>query len=172
MIETAVCGDAQAAKLMDKAPGAVAGGFRQVWLAGLGLVAVAAEGIADGFHALVQKGEVVVPPSRQRIKEAGQKVSDKVGELVEPATGKLHAAWTGLSGAVHSYSSKGEELMDDKIAAALQRLGVPTKEEFTSLRDRLDKIAAAIAEIKEQPEEAEATRDQAARAPKRQKARG
>jgi poly(hydroxyalkanoate) granule-associated protein len=156
MTEAVVSGGAQATPEQEgAAAGGFAGGLRQVGLAGLGLVAIAGEGIGDLFGRLVEKGEAAAPRGRDLARSLG----DKVGGLVEPASRKLHTAWDGLGGKLGSFTAKGEEMVDGKLAASLRRMGVPTKEDLQSLMARVDAVAAALEEMKAQSKDKGRTRE-------------
>ena len=95
---------------------------RQVWLAGLGLVATVEENAAGAFDRLVAKGrrsrfapvaeaEKVVTTARRQVKKVGR----EVGGVVE-----------------------------DQVAVVLGRLGVPSRREVQELTRRVETLAQSL----------------------------
>ncbi len=109
---------------------------RQIWLAGLGAFARTQEEGGKFFDGLVQEGQAV--DSRMK-KAADEKtgmvkgrvgaVKDQVGEIRDQATG----AWNKL-----------EEVFQTRVARALRRLGIPTKEDIQQLLAQVDDLTRNI----------------------------
>lgn len=94
----------------------------RVWLAGLGALAVAEEEGGKAFEHLVEKGEGFEARGREKF--------DKVKE-------KAEGQWEKLGGR-----------FDAKVAAALERLGIPSGSEMAKLRRKLDELTEKMAELK------------------------
>ncbi len=95
---------------------------QQIWLAGLGAFAKAQEGGAKVFEALVKEGETIQNRTRKAAEE-------KVSELAGKATG----TWDRL-----------EQVFEDRVARALNRLGVPTKKDIEALTRRVEELTEVV----------------------------
>ncbi len=101
----------------------------QIWLAGLGAFNKAQEEGSKMFDALVQEGlsmqRKAQTAAEEKLSEAGEKMSALTQELSERATGQ----WDKLEG-----------LFEERVARALQRLGVPVAREVRALATRLTEL--------------------------------
>ena len=101
----------------------------QIWLAGLGAFNKAQEEGSKMFDALVQEGlsmqRKAQATAEEKLSEAGEKMSALTQELSERATGQ----WDKLEG-----------LFEERVARALQRLGVPVAREVRALATRLTEL--------------------------------
>ena len=98
------------------------GSVEQVWLAGLGALALTEEEGSKFFHSLVKKGEVVEKKSKARIEDVVD-VAKKV-----PATAM----------------STIERRTDETFKQVMQRLGIPTRKDIDLLNRRIEKLTAAV----------------------------
>ena len=112
---------------------------RQIWLAGLGAFARTQEEGGKFFDALVQEGQAVDNRMKKTaeeqpgpVKESVEAMKDKVGEIRDKATG----AWNKL-----------EEVFQTRVARALRRLGVPTKDDIQQLFEQVDVLTRNIREL-------------------------
>ena len=101
----------------------------KIWLAGLGALAAAEDEGTKIFNTLVEKGETY--------ETKGKKEVAKVREKVEGAIGKAEASFEKLGGA-----------FDDKVAGAVKRLGVPSRDEITKLTKRVEELTLKVDELK------------------------
>ena len=99
------------------------GSIEQVWLAGLGALALTEEEGSKFFHSLVKKGEVVEKKSKARLEEVVD-VAKKV-----PATA----------------ISTIERRTDETFKTVMQRLGIPTRKDIDLLNRRIEKLTAVSA---------------------------
>ena len=99
------------------------GSVEQVWLAGLGALALTEEEGSKFFHSLVKKGEVVEKKSKARLEEVVD-VAKKV-----PATA----------------ISTIERRTDETFKTVMQRLGIPTRKDIDLLNRRIEKLTAVSA---------------------------
>jgi poly(hydroxyalkanoate) granule-associated protein len=116
--------------------------LRHVWWAGLGLAAVAGEQTGRVFNALVEKGKelepTVVEQSRKashEVTETASEVGDKLKELMQKLGRSAGAAETAI---------------DERAAAALDRMGFPRKEDLDALSAKIDALTARLEEIQKQ----------------------
>ena len=129
---------------------------RQVWLAGLGAFARAQEEGGKVFDTLVQEGQAVdaqmkkvVSDKTDQMKGGIEAVKDKVEEIRDKASD----GW-----------SKLEEVFQSRVARALGRLGVPTRDDIQQLFQQVDLLTQNIQELSQAVEvEAKARKARAAK---------
>ncbi len=113
----------------------------RIWLAGLGALAAAEEEGSKLFTRLVERGKGFESEGKEQFAKAKKKV-EKVYEDVT-------------------------ESVDDKVTAALHRLGVPTREEIKRLTKKVEELTAKVEQLK--PKSAVAAEDEK-KAPAKKKA--
>jgi poly(hydroxyalkanoate) granule-associated protein len=101
----------------------------QIWLAGLGAVAMAQEGSGKLFKNLVKKGEDFEQVGKDKVDQAKGAVS-------------------GVKTVAESYWETFERTVDDKVTSVIHRIGVPTKDEIDTLTDRVEALTAAIEKLR------------------------
>lgn len=110
---------------------------QQIWLAGLGAFTKAQQEGSKVFDALVQEGLAMQRKAQNtaetKLSEASQKISSMAQDLSQRAGGQ----WNQL-----------ESLFEERVARALQRLGIPSAEEVQALRER---VAALEAQLRSTP---------------------
>lgn len=106
---------------------------QQIWLAGLGAFSKAQEEGQKVFETLVKEG-VTLQKKTQRIAE------DKVTEV----TGKMNKAASEFANQANGTWDKLETVFEDRVARALNRLGVPSKREIEALMGRVENLTASV----------------------------
>jgi poly(hydroxyalkanoate) granule-associated protein len=104
----------------------------KIWLAGLGALAKAEEEGSKVFHNLVEAGEEFEARGKKRFKL----VKGKVQEAREAAGSQFE---------------KLGDTFDDKVASAVQRLGVPSRDEIQRLTKRVEELTAKVDKLKPRP---------------------
>lgn len=94
---------------------------QQVWLAGLGILTLAQEEGGKLFETLVDAGKQI------------EKVMPSPAEALRDATANAESYWKRI-----------QRIVDQQIAVALHRLGVPTKDEIDRLTKRIEQLTASI----------------------------
>ena len=94
----------------------------QIWLAGLGALALTEDEGSKFFNTLVKRGEGFERTTRARLENA------------------MTTARQAPSAAV----SRLEETFDDTVSGVMSRIGVPTKREINGLARRVEGLAASI----------------------------
>ena len=112
-----------------KLPEEVRESASKIWLAGLGALATAEEEGSKLFKNLVKKGEEVESRGKEEI--------GRFRDLVTAVRGKAGRAIEGVS-----------DRIDDQVAAALARLGVPSKDEIATLSSRVEELSKLVEKIK------------------------
>lgn len=105
----------------------------QIWLAGLGALAVAEEEGSKLFKNLVEKGG----DFEKRGKKQLDKVSKNFEGQVDAARDQAEGAWGKLG-----------RSFDERVAGALQRLGVPSRMEIQKLTKRVEQLTKKVDQAK------------------------
>jgi poly(hydroxyalkanoate) granule-associated protein len=101
----------------------------RIWLAGLGALAAAEEEGSKLFARLVDRG--------RDVESRGKVEVDKVKSEVDKMKSK----------AENAFEAWGEKF-DEKLVAALHRLGVPTRDEIRNLTKRVEELTAKVEQLK------------------------
>jgi poly(hydroxyalkanoate) granule-associated protein len=109
---------------------------KQIWLAGLGAFAKTQEEGAKVFEALVKEGKVLESKTRKLAESQVSRVSSEWGKAATQATAKATATWDKL-----------EQVFEDRVARALNRLGVPTNRDISSLSKRVEALTASVQKL-------------------------
>lgn len=111
----------------------------KIWLAGLGALAKAEEEGTKVFQTLVEAGEEFEVRGKKRFKL----VKGKVEEVRDAAETRFE---------------KIGDTFDDNVAAAVAKLGVPSREEIQRLTKRVEELTAKVDKIKPAPRARKTTR--------------
>jgi poly(hydroxyalkanoate) granule-associated protein len=104
---------------------AVGESAHQIWLAGLGAMALAQEEGGKVFHTLVKKGHGVEKENKAMV----GKVLARVEDLRTDAGHRLERV---------------VEPLDEGLTAALHRLGIPTRKEIATLTRRVEELTRTV----------------------------
>lgn len=108
----------------------------QIWLAGLGAFSKAQEEGAKVFEALVKEGKGLEAKTRRMTESRVSEVTGQMSKAAQSATTKANAAWDKL-----------EQVFEDRVARALNRLGVPTSNDISSLSKQVAELNARVAAL-------------------------
>ena len=118
----------------------------QIWLAGLGAMAKAQEQGSKAIEALVNDGLAFRRKSQaeaqQRLHEATERLSHLASDFGQQATVRV---------------DRLEHLFEDRVAKALQRLGMPTLYDLQALTERVAQLEAQLAKATAAPKAASKT---------------
>lgn len=110
---------------------------QQIWLAGLGAFAKAQQDGTKAFEKLVTDGismqRKVHAATEEKLHEAAEKVSQAAHTLNERASGQ----WGKLEG-----------IFEDRVARAMQSMGVPSAAELKALHARVAALEAQLGQAK------------------------
>lgn len=106
---------------------------QQIWLAGLGAFAKAQGEGAKVFNALVKEGETIHSKTRKLTERKVGQVSSVAGKFATQASSKANATWDKL-----------EQVFEDRVARALNRLGVPTNRDIQNLAKRVEELNTSV----------------------------
>jgi poly(hydroxyalkanoate) granule-associated protein len=106
---------------------------QQIWAAGLGAFSKAQGEGGKVFDALVKEG---------------MSLQKKTQSAAEEKLGAMASKMTGMAGEVGAKAGqqwdKLESIFEDRVASALQRLGVPTAKDIEALISRIDALSASV----------------------------
>jgi poly(hydroxyalkanoate) granule-associated protein len=117
----------------------VAGLLRGVWWLGLGTVVVVGEQTGRLVTALVERGREVEPAVIEPLKKAQGGVSAAVGEA--------GAGLKELRKKIGRGAEKIEAVLDERIAAALERTEAPLREEVGNLASAVDQLTKKVEQL-------------------------
>jgi poly(hydroxyalkanoate) granule-associated protein len=110
---------------------------QKIWLAGIGALATAEEEGSKLFNSLVKKGETYEAQGKQRIGD----VKARVEEVVGKAEGSIERLG---------------DAFDEKVARAINRLGVPSRDEIAQLTKSVEELTVKVDSLKAAPKKAQA----------------
>ncbi len=109
---------------------------QQIWQAGLGAFTKAQTEGTKAFEALVKEGvsfqRKTQSAAEEKITEATQKMTSMATDISSKATGQ----WDKL-----------ESIFEDRVAKALNKLGVPSAKDITALIARIDELNASVQQL-------------------------
>ena len=113
--------------------GAVKESAQQIWLAGLGAFSKAQEGGGKVFESLMKEGLSIQRKTQavaeEKISEATSKMANMAGDIQS----KAGHQWDKL-----------ENIFEDRVAKALNKLGVPSSKEVDALIARVDELNKSV----------------------------
>ena len=113
---------------------------QQIWLAGLGAYSKAQEEGGKVFEALVKEGVALQKKTQSAAEDKISEVTSKMSNMAGDISGKATQHWDKL-----------ESIFEDRVAKALNRLGVPASKDVDALVARIDTLAATVAKLSKAP---------------------
>lgn len=117
----------------DHLTGPVKDSAQQIWQAGLGAFTRAQAEGSKAFEALVKEGVAI-----QRKTQAAAE------ERITEATAKMSHMATGISSKASGQWDKLENIFEERVAKALNKLGVPSAKDVSALIARIDELNKAV----------------------------
>lgn len=106
---------------------------QQIWTAGVGALAKAQGEGTDLFETLVKKGMNLEAKTRKLANGKVDVVRGAVEDRVENVKEKATDTWDRM-----------EKVFEDRVQQALNRLGVPTREDLNNLTKRVEALTAEL----------------------------
>ena len=107
---------------------------QQIWLAGMGAFAKAQEEGSKVFDTLVKEG-VGLQKKTQGLAE----------DRLSAVTGKMSAMADGMSSKAGAQWDKLESIFEERVAKALNKMGVPSSQDIDALVQRIDTLSERMA---------------------------
>lgn len=116
--------------------GSVKDSAQQIWQAGLGAFNKAQVEGSKAFEALVKEG---VSLQRKTQSAAEEKISD--------ATSKMSTMANGITHKASGQWDKLESIFEERVAKALNKLGVPSAKDVAALIDRIEELNQSVQKL-------------------------
>ena len=125
---------AAAPQQSDKAlTGAVRDSAQQIWQAGLGAFNKAQAEGTKAFEALVKEGVSLQRRTQAAAEEKLAEASTRMSSMATEISSKASGQWDKL-----------ESIFEERVARALNKLGVPSAKDVADLIARMDALSAAV----------------------------
>ncbi|MNE61841.1 Poly(hydroxyalcanoate) granule associated protein (phasin) [compost metagenome] len=121
----------------------VKGYARKIWLAGLGAYAKAGQEGAEYFKELVKSGESVEEQGKKLVNEQVEAANSQIDSVKSSVTGNVNS----VKGKVDVQLDKIEKAFDARVASALNRIGIPSKQDVAALSAKLDELSALLEHV-------------------------
>ncbi|MFI8480409.1 phasin family protein [Pseudomonas sp. NPDC078700] len=113
---------------------------RKIWLAGLGAYVKAGQEGADYLKDLIKTGEGV----EQKGKKIVDQQLDAANSQIDSAKSSVRSNVSSVKGKVELQLDKIEKAFDTRVASALNRIGIPSKQDIEVLSAKLDELSALL----------------------------
>lgn len=123
-----------------KLTGSVKDSAQQIWQAGLGAFAKAQAEGTRAFEALVKEGT-----SLQRKTQAAAE------ERISEATSRMTNMASDISSKASGHWDKLETIFEERVAKALNKLGVPSARDIAALISRIDELNKCVQKLSAAP---------------------
>ncbi len=120
--------------------GAVKDSAQQIWLAGMGAFAKAQAEGGKVFETLVKEGLSLQRKTQAVAEERISEVTGKMTAMADDVTAKAGQKWDKL-----------ESIFEERVAKALNKLGVPSNKDVDALIQRIDTLSAQVARLSAAP---------------------
>lgn len=122
----------------ERAGGAPLGGTvkesaQQIWLAGLGAFAKAQEEGGKMFEALVKEGTSIQRKTQAAAEEKISEATSRMANMATDISSKASGQWDKL-----------ENIFEDRVSKALNKLGVPSAKDIDVLVARIDELSRHV----------------------------
>ena len=130
--------------------GAVKESAQQIWLAGLGAFSKAQEGGGKVFEALMKEGSSIQRKTQAAAEEKISEATNKMANMAGDIQSKAGYQWDKL-----------ENIFEDRVAKALNKLGVPSAKDIDALIARIDELNKSVQKMSGKAPAAKAPSDKA-----------
>ncbi|MED7665856.1 phasin family protein [Pseudomonas moraviensis subsp. stanleyae] len=112
---------------------------RKIWLAGLGAYTKVGQEGSEYFQELIAAGQTVEKKGKKAVSE---KLLAANAEIDDAAT-----QVSSFKGRVEVQLDKVEKAFDNRVASALNRIGIPSKHDVEALSAKLDELTALLERV-------------------------
>jgi poly(hydroxyalkanoate) granule-associated protein len=112
---------------------------QQIWQAGLGAFNKAQEEGSKAFEALVKEGVRLQQQTQQAAEEKLAETASKMTSMATDMSAKASGQWDKL-----------ENIFEDRVAKALNKLGVPSAKDVNALSARIDELTQSVQQLSAQ----------------------
>lgn len=115
----------------------------KVWLAGLGAYAKAGKEGSEYFKDLVKAGEGVEKQGKQLVNAQVEAANSQITDQLQSVKSSVF----GVKEKVEVQFDKVEKAFDNRVASALNRLGIPSRHDVEALSAKLDELNALLERV-------------------------
>jgi poly(hydroxyalkanoate) granule-associated protein len=124
--------------------GSVKDSAQQIWQAGLGAFAKAQAEGTRAFEALVKEGTALQRKTQAAAEERITEATDRMSHMASDISSRATGHWDKL-----------ENIFEERVAKALNKLGVPSAKDVDALIARIDELKLSVQKLSgEQPAQA------------------
>jgi poly(hydroxyalkanoate) granule-associated protein len=109
---------------------------QQIWLAGLGAFSKAQEEGGKVFESLVREGVAIQRKTQTAAEEKLTEATSRMASMASDISSKASGQWDKL-----------ETIFEDRVAKALNKLGVPSSKDIDALVARIDELNRSVAKL-------------------------
>jgi poly(hydroxyalkanoate) granule-associated protein len=113
---------------------------QQIWLAGLGALSRTQQEGSKFFDTLVEEGGKLQDKTRGYTQEQIKRAREQAGPWIDEARRRTGDAFGRL-----------EKVFDDRIARAMERMGVPSRKDMDALSARIDELTRELRASRTRP---------------------
>jgi poly(hydroxyalkanoate) granule-associated protein len=142
-------------KAGEREPLALRDSVEEVWLAGLGALALAEEKGTQVFRTLKRRGERLEgrlvrrgTTTERTLERTIERRRDEIGKAGEARLREVRSQVEALTGDTVARVNRG---VDDAVTRVLHRIGVPTAQEITALTKRVEALRTTLAKAEKKP---------------------
>ena len=106
---------------------------QQIWLAGMGAFSKAQAEGGKVFETLIKEG--------MNLQKKTQGIAE---ERISSVTGKMTAMADGMSSKAGAQWDKLESIFEERVAKALNKMGVPSRKDIDALIKRIDELSGKV----------------------------
>ena len=117
----------------DKPADPIKDSAQQIWLAGLGAFAKAQQEGTKVFEALVKEGVGMQKKTQAAAEESISQAQSRLAGMASVLGARASGQWGKL-----------ENIFEERVARALEKLGVPSAAELAALKARIDELEAQL----------------------------
>jgi poly(hydroxyalkanoate) granule-associated protein len=116
--------------------GSVRDSAQQIWQAGLGALSKAQAEGTKAIEALVKEGTTLQRKTQAAAEEKISEATNKMSNMATDITSKATGQWDKL-----------ESIFEDRVAKALNKLGVPSAKDINALVARIDELNKSVQKL-------------------------
>ena len=116
--------------------GSVKDSAQQIWQAGLGAFTRAQAEGSKAFEALVKEGVTIQRKTQAAAEEKISEATSKMSHMATDISSKASGQWDRL-----------ENIFEERVAKALNKLGVPSAKDVNALIARIDELNKAVQKL-------------------------
>ena len=116
--------------------GSVKDSAQQIWQAGLGAFTRAQAEGTKAFEALVKEGTSIQRKTQAAAEEKISEATNKMSNMATDISSKASGQWDKL-----------ENIFEERVAKALNKLGVPSAKDVNALIERIDELNKAVQKL-------------------------